>query len=81
MAAQMYQNGGENLEVNGPLAVELYTLAAVKGDPRAAFNLGVAYCNGCGTVERDLDRAMAWWSKVRCRRMIFIKNHDPFYCM
>ena len=44
-----------DIERNGNLVGELYTLSANQGDARAQYNLGVCYGNGDG-VEQDMKK-------------------------
>ena len=47
-------------------ARELYETAAIKGDARAMFNLGLLYANGWG-VAQDYTKAREWWEKAADR--------------
>ena len=48
---------------DGKLAVEWYTKAAMQGDTRAQYNLGVMYEKGLGVIE-DAKVAVEWYTKA-----------------
>lgn len=56
---RLYLRGSERRPADLPRAFKLFSEAAEKGDPQAAFYLGMMYQNGMG-VERDTKAAAHW---------------------
>ena len=56
----MYRDG-EGAEKDEKRAVELFTLAADQGHPKAQFNLGIMYDEGQG-VDKDEKRAFEFYT-------------------
>lgn len=55
---QLYENGW-GVELNGEQAAQWYREAALKGDARAMYNLGILYAKG-HVVDKDLVQGVAW---------------------
>ena len=60
----MYENGLK-VAVNIPRAVVLYEKAATQGDILAQYNLAMIYKEGKGDINKDMDKAFKYLSKVQ----------------
>jgi TPR repeat protein len=57
--ADMYWKGDE-IQMDQKKAAELFMMAAEKGDPHAAINVGYMYENGIG-LEQSAEQALKWY--------------------